>query len=79
MSEQTKADLDSAIRAHIADEYDGSLAASWVVIAERVPLDGDDGYSHVVDAVADGQSSVTTIGLAHFVAQQRSTARTRDE
>lgn len=54
MSEQTKAALDAAIRAHVADEHDGSLAASWLVITERVPLDGDDGYSHVMDVVPDG-------------------------
>lgn len=73
MSDETKIALDTAIRAHIADEHEGSLAASWVLIAERVPLDGDDDYTHVVDIVADGQSSVTTIGLAHYVAQMRST------
>ncbi|GAA1323670.1 hypothetical protein ACFSWE_09490 [Leucobacter albus] len=72
MSVHTKAALEAAIRDHIADEHDGSLAASWVVVTERVPLDGDDGYSHVVDIVPDGQSSVTTMGLAYFVAQQRS-------
>lgn len=79
MSEQTKAALDAAIRAHVADEHDGSLAASWLVITERVPLDGDDGYSHVMDVVPDGQSSVTTMGLAYFVAQNRSLPRSEHD
>lgn len=78
MSAATKHALDEAIRAHIADEHDDSLAASWVLITERVPLDGDDGYSHVVDVVPDGQSSVTTMGLAYFVAQQRSVGSITD-
>lgn len=73
MSAETKAALDAAIRAHVADEYDGSLTASWLVAAEYVP-EHDDGMTHILDVVADNQSSVTTIGLAHFVAQQRSTA-----
>lgn len=77
MSDTTKAALDAAIRAHIADEHNDSLTASWVVIAERIPEE-DDGYSHVVDVVADMQSSVTTIGLAYFVAQQRTMARTEE-
>ena len=70
MSTDTKAALDAAIRAHIADEHDDSLTASWVLIAERMP-DEDDGNSHIVDVVADMQSAVTTIGLAYFVAQRR--------
>ena len=37
MSTDTKAALDAAIRAHIADEHDDSLTASWVLIAERMP------------------------------------------
>lgn len=49
----------------------------WVVVVERVPEE-DDGYSHIVDVTAENQSSVTTIGLAHFVAQQRSTALSRE-
>jgi len=76
MSEQTAESLDDAIRAHIADEYDNSLTSSWVVIAESIPLE-DDGYSHIVDVVAEGQSTVTTIGLAYFMAQQRAGAGER--
>ncbi|MFF8817800.1 hypothetical protein ACF07D_07375 [Leucobacter sp. NPDC015123] len=79
MSEITKAALDEAVRAHIADEHDDSLAASWVLIAERVPLDGDDGHSHVVDVVPDGQSAVTTMGLAYFLAQRRSVGSITDD
>lgn len=70
MSDTTKAALDAAIRAHIADEYEDSLTASWVLIAEHVP-EHDDGMTHVVDVVADGQSVITTVGLTHYVAQAR--------
>ena len=78
MSEQTKTALDDAIRAHISDEYDGALTSSWVAIAEYVPLDGDDEYTHVVDVVRPGQSSMTTIGLTYFVTQQRANAATNN-
>lgn len=70
MSADTRAALDAAIRAHIADEHEDSLTASWVLIAERVP-EHDDGMTHVVDIVPDGQSVVTTIGLTHYVTQAR--------
>ncbi|UOQ56088.1 hypothetical protein MUN78_10265 [Leucobacter allii] len=70
MSTETRADLDAAIRAHIADEHGDSLTASWVVVAERVP-EHDDGMTHVVDIVPDGQSVITTVGLTHYVAQAR--------
>lgn len=72
MSEATKAALDAAIRAHIADEYEGSLTSSWVTICERIPLEGDDEYTHVVDILPEGQSSMTTLGLTHFTTQMRS-------
>jgi hypothetical protein len=71
LSEQTKAALDDAIRAHIADEYDGAITSSWVLVAEYMPLDGDDEYTHVIDVVRSGQSSMTTIGLTHFATQMR--------
>ena len=71
MSEQTKSALDAAIRAHIEDEYDGALTSSWVAIAERIQLDGDSEYTHVVDILPEGQSSMTTIGLTHFTTQMR--------
>ncbi len=73
MSDATKHALDAAIRAHIADEYDGALTASWVTVAEHVPLEGDSEYTHVVDIIPDGQSSMTTLGLTHFTTQMRST------
>lgn len=72
MSEATKANLDTAIRAHIADEYDGDLTSSWVTIAERIPLEGDSEYTHIVDILPDGQSSMTTLGLTYFITQMRS-------
>ena len=70
MSDATKAALDAAVRAHIADEYDDSLTSSWLLIAERVS-DEDDGMTHIVDVAADMQSATTSIGLAYFVAQRR--------
>lgn len=39
MSEQTKAHLEAAIAAHIADECDGDHATSWVVVTDTTSLD----------------------------------------
>lgn len=70
MSDATRDALDAAIRAHIADEYDNNLTASWIVIAEHI-LPEDDGDTHVVDVVPDNQSAITSIGLTHYVVQAR--------
>lgn len=37
MSDETKADLEAAIAAHIADESDGALGA-WILLAEDTSL-----------------------------------------
>lgn len=70
MSNQTRDDIDAAIRAHIADEYPGSLVGSYIVILEQVP-ETDDRMTHVVDVVPHGQSNVTSLGLAWFLANAR--------
>lgn len=73
MSAQTRETLDAAIRAHVADEHPDNLVGSWVTIYERV-LPEDDGMTHIVDVVPEGQSVVTTVGLTHFVATNRAYA-----
>lgn len=75
MSAETKAALEQAIRNHVADEREGDVVASWVVITEHVNLnDDDDEMTHVLDIVPDMQSSMTTLGLTHFVTTQRTRA-----
>ena len=38
MSDVTKAALDAAIAAHVADEYDGDMVTAWVVVTETTTL-----------------------------------------
>lgn len=39
MSDQTKADLDAALAAHIADVGDGSFVTDWAMIAALTTVD----------------------------------------
>lgn len=66
MSEQTYADLQSAIAAHIVDECDGDLIGSWVVVAQTTNLEEfEDGGSSFFTATPDHQSNFTTTGLLY--------------
>lgn len=72
MSQATKDAVEAAIRAHIADEHPDNLVGSWIAICERVTPE-DDGLTHVVDILPDGQSNITSIGLTYFITRARST------
>lgn len=39
MSDQTKANLDAAIAAHVADTGDGSIVTDWALIAATTTVD----------------------------------------
>jgi len=62
MSAITKAALDDAIRAHVADEQDGALTPAWLVVAGTT--------NRSADVIWDGpedQPGFATIGLAHML------------
>lgn len=65
VSEATKTALDAAIQAHIAEEFEGEAATSWVLVTEVTPasmvLDGSGGIFIVEDR--DMQSEYLTRGL----------------
>lgn len=65
MSEHTKANLEAALQAHIADENDNDLAVAWVVVTECASGETfeRDGYFYVEGA--DGQSRFTGDGLLY--------------
>ena len=66
MSADTKAALDAAITAHVADEYDGDMVTAWVIVTETTTLDMlDEGEGAMVIEARDMQSSYLTTGLLH--------------
>lgn len=67
MSELTKAALDEAIQNHFAVEADGGIVNSYVLqIAGGNIEDYDADQNQLLRVVAEHQSFVTSIGLAHY-------------
>lgn len=62
MSDQTRAALDDAIRAHVADEHDGSPVAHWVLTYGV--LDQDDDIALGVEGPR-GQPGYVGVGLMY--------------
>lgn len=60
MSDQTRADLETAIRAHAADEWDGDLPVDWVIVAALI---GDDGHTIGVQVSREPMPNYITVGL----------------
>ena len=69
MSDATKAAVDDAIAAHIADECGGALVNGYVIQIEYVGMrpDAESGWFRMV---APGQTMTLTIGLVHYLAQR---------
>lgn len=66
MSADTKAALEAAIEAHIADECDGDLAGAWIVLAETTTLaDIDDETVSFYYEARTNQSRFLTDGLLY--------------
>ena len=66
MSEVTKAALDAALTAHVADEYEGDMVTAWVIVTETTSLDMlDAGEGSMVIETRDMQSNYLTTGLLH--------------
>lgn len=78
MSEASKATLDDAIRAHIADECEGKTTMHWVLVTYSVNAEdfGTGAGSYYRD-VADSQPHHVTDGLLH--AGQRITDQIWDD
>ena len=65
MSEQTKADLDAALAAHVADECDGALISGYVLKAAY--FNGttiEHGTTGYIREFAEGQAFHVGYGLA---------------
>lgn len=66
MSAETRAALDSAVSAHVADET-GDLTVAWVVAAGRIGTQlPDDGKSRLSTYAPDSQEAWTTLGLLNL-------------
>lgn len=66
MSTDTKAALEAAIEAHVADECEGDLAGAWVLLAETTTLQNlDDEDSVFYLDFRQSQSRFLTDGLLH--------------
>lgn len=66
MSDTTKAALDAAIAAHVADEYEGDMVTAWVIVTETTTLGMlDEGEGSMVVEARDMQSNYLTQGLLH--------------
>lgn len=61
MSDKTRANLDSALRAHAAEEWDGDLVIDWVIVAGLVSRDGEQNVG--VEASRDPMPNYVTVGL----------------
>lgn len=66
MSDTTRATLDAAIAAHVADEYDGDMVTAWVVVTETTSIDLlDNNEGSMVVEQRSLQSTYLTTGLLH--------------
>lgn len=65
MSAETKAALDTALAAHIADEGDGAFLTGYVLLAAAVPSDGSMDSTRYLTAFAENQPYHSAYGLAH--------------
>lgn len=61
MSDQTRADIDAALHAHAAEEWDGDLPVDWVIVAGLISPDGE--HSIGVEASRDPMPNYVTVGL----------------
>jgi len=80
MSAETRAALESALEAHVADECDGDLTGAWVVVAETTTLtDMDNDDSVFYWDARDNQSSFMSDGLLSAVLNRSRYHRTGDD
>lgn len=71
MSDQTKADLDSAIAAHVADTGNGSLVTDWALIAATTTVENiDTGTTAYLLEGNDNQPVHVMTGLFRYASER---------
>lgn len=63
MSDATKAALEAALQAHVADEMDDGFVSGYVTKIHVVRMSGNDGSSHYLFVKPDQQAYHETYGL----------------
>ncbi|GAA3730167.1 hypothetical protein GCM10022239_03460 [Leifsonia bigeumensis] len=69
MSAATKAALDDAIAAHVADELDGALLTNYVGVAAAVKPEDSDQMTYYLRVAAE-QPIHVSIGLTEYLANR---------
>ncbi|NED96460.1 hypothetical protein G1H11_14210 [Phytoactinopolyspora alkaliphila] len=66
MSAETARALEEALRAHVADEDDGSFVTGWIIIAAAaMPEDGDaTSYSYITPEMQPVHASMGLLAMA---------------
>jgi hypothetical protein len=66
MSTDTRAALEAAVAAHVADECDGAMLTGWALIASNATeADFDNNQTGYMIAAQDRQPMHSTLGLIH--------------
>ena len=79
MSEQTKAALDAALAAHVADECDGGILTGYITQAQYTDMDlMEDGSTGYLRVQADNQIFTTSLGLTAYLHKQMEQAMLDD-
>ena len=71
MSAETRAALDTAIAAHVADELDGALTGAWTLSAEAIAPDWDNGFLLIGDGSHFSQVGLLTTHLHELTTAPR--------
>lgn len=78
MSDETKADLETALQKHIDSERDGYFLAGYAIEAHLVPVE-DDGRHHYFSIYPDNQPYHSTYGLLQTAIDDFTTPDEGDE
>ena len=80
MSDETRATLEDALAAHVADECDGDMAGAYVIITETTTFEdaeADDSVFYI--ATRPMQSRFYTDGLLHAALNRETSYAYNDE
>ena len=80
MSDATKAALDAALSAHVADESDGAMLTSYFVQASALPLESPNTSSTWYGTFEpDGQAFHVSLGLIQMAVKYATLNEQRDD
>ena len=74
MSDQTRRDLAEAIAAHVADELGDALTGAWVLSAEAIAPDWDNGFLLIGDGSHFSQVGLLTTHIHELTTSPQETS-----